>query len=60
MNDESIMPFGRYKGQKLANVPASYLLWCYDQEWCRGHLKVYIEDNKEVLHREVKQQTKNN
>lgn len=26
MTDESIMPIGKYKGEKLANIPAHYLL----------------------------------
>lgn len=25
--DSTPMPFGKYDGKKLANVPASYLLW---------------------------------
>ncbi len=53
MTDESLMPFGKFKGEKIANVPASYLLWCYDQEWCRGEIKKYIEENKEVLIKET-------
>ena len=32
MNDESLMPFGKYRGAKLADVPASYLLWLWDKE----------------------------
>ncbi|MFP4461623.1 MAG: putative quorum-sensing-regulated virulence factor, partial [Thermotogota bacterium] len=24
------MPFGKYSGWKMANVPASYLKWCWD------------------------------
>lgn len=53
MTDQSIMPFGKYKGEKLANVPARYLLWCYDQSWCRGELRKYIEENREVLLSEI-------
>jgi hypothetical protein len=29
-NDDSLMPLGRYRGRKLADVPADYLLW-YDR-----------------------------
>lgn len=43
------MPFGKYKGQKMANVPAQYLMFIYDQDWCRGKVKQYIDDNLEVL-----------
>lgn len=24
---------GKYTGKKMTDVPASYLLWLYDQEW---------------------------
>lgn len=54
MKDTDLMPFGKYKGEKLANVPASYLLWCYEHPWCRGELKKYIEENKQVLIKEAK------
>lgn len=59
MNDESIMPFGKHKGEKLANVPAKYLLWLYDTGCNSGtsheELKAYIEDNMDVLKQEVKE-----
>jgi uncharacterized protein (DUF3820 family) len=54
MDDNSIMPFGKYKGQKLANIPGDYLLWLYKENKCFGQLKEYIEENKEVLNKEVK------
>lgn len=54
-NDNTLMPFGKYKGQKLANVPSEYLLYIYDQEWLNeGALKTYIKENKLTLEREVK------
>jgi|GEM_PF-2476655 uncharacterized protein (DUF3820 family) len=31
MNDNSIMPFGKYKGNSMANVPDSYLVWIWGQ-----------------------------
>lgn len=54
MTDESIMPFGKYKGVKLIDVPASYLVWCNDQDWCKGQLKAYITDNLEVIKMQLK------
>ena len=56
MTDDSIMPFGKHKGQKLANVPASYLLWLR-QAWEENppqrpdqlELMRYVDDNVEVL-----------
>jgi uncharacterized protein (DUF3820 family) len=64
LTDESIMPFGKHKGKEMANVPASYLLWIYD-EWTlpnprfgfvHQEVKTYIEENLDVLKKEVKSQ----
>ncbi len=62
LTDESTMPFGKYKGEKMANVPASYLIWIYD-EWTapsprfgfqNKEVKAYIEENLDVIQQEVK------
>ena len=55
LTDESFMPFGRYKGTKLANVPAEYLLWLHGNGISPQHqnLKDYIEDNMDVLKQEI-------
>jgi uncharacterized protein (DUF3820 family) len=55
MDDNSIMPFGKYKGIELANVPAKYLLWLYYEGNLSGQLKKYITDNLDVLKKEVEQ-----
>ncbi len=59
MNDDSIMPFGKHKGEKLANVPASYLLWLNNEMDEKPperreqiELKKYIESNLDVLRME--------
>lgn len=49
LTDDSIMWFGDYKGRKLVNVPASYLLYIYNNNKAFGKLKDYIEDNLQVL-----------
>jgi len=49
MDDNSLMPFGKFKGVKLANVPAWYLLWLYNENKCNGDLKEYIKENLDVL-----------
>ncbi len=54
MNDNSIMPFGKYHGEKMANVPASYLIWLYNENKCAGELRKYIFDNIEDLRNEAK------
>jgi len=58
MDDESLMPFGEFKNRKLVNVPASYLIFLYEEEKCDEELKEYIEDNLEILKREKKQEWK--
>ena len=53
--DKTLMPFGEHKGKALANVPASYLLWCLDEiKNLSPPLKVYIEENKDGLTKEAK------
>jgi len=51
MDDNSLMPFGKYKGQKMANVPASYLMWLYDSG-TKGSVRDYIIDNLDVIKKE--------
>lgn len=49
MDDNSIMPIGKYKGQKLANVPSEYLLWLLENGNTYGELKQYLVENKDVF-----------
>lgn len=48
------MPFGAFRGHKLANVPAWYLLKIKDEHYVFSNLKKYIEDNLKVLEAEKK------
>jgi len=52
LTDLDQMPWGKYKGEKMINVPAWYLLWLLENNKCSGDVKKYIEDNKEVLQKE--------
>jgi uncharacterized protein (DUF3820 family) len=53
-NDRTPMPFGKYKGTTLANVPAVYLLFIYDAGYTMPQgLKQYIIDNMTYLQREA-------
>lgn len=54
MNDESLMPWGKYKGKKMVEVPDEYLLWIYDMGKVRGDLLVYIYDNLKVIRSNIK------
>lgn len=62
LTDESLMPFGKFKGIRMEDVPGSYLLWLYD-EWTLPNprfgfvntdVKEYIEDNMDAIKMEVK------
>lgn len=56
MNDQDLITFGKYKGHKLEDVPASYLLWLWDNGiWAeKNHqLHSYISDNFHVLETEA-------
>jgi uncharacterized protein (DUF3820 family) len=34
LHDDSEMPFGKYRGQRLGEVPDHYWRWFLDQDWC--------------------------
>jgi uncharacterized protein (DUF3820 family) len=53
LTDQSIMSFGKYKGHKLANVPAEYLIFIYNEYDLLAPLKKYISDNLQGLKQEV-------
>lgn len=53
MKDTDLMPFGKYKGTQMINVPAQYLLWLYETIDA-GLVKDYIENNLDVLKQEIK------
>lgn len=59
LTDESPMPFGKYQGREMANVPADYLIWLYENNKCNRAVKDYIEDNLDVLQYEIKNNVKN-
>lgn len=61
LTDETIMPWGRHKGEKLEDVPAGYLLWLdsenrypKDRTDFTNGLLVYVEENREVLEKQSK------
>lgn len=58
LTDESLMPFGKYKGEKMANVPHGYLLYMYDSGKLFGAVKDYCEENINVLRFQKEQEDK--
>lgn len=53
LTDQSPMPFGKHRGAKMEDVPASYLCWLYGQPR-HGHCDVreYIRENLVALAKE--------
>lgn len=55
LNDGSIMPWGKYKGHLMENVPANYLIWLYENDKCDKRVKDYIIENLDFLKMEIKE-----
>jgi len=58
LTDDSLMPTGKYKGDKMETVQAWYLLWLYDQNMCPQNVKDYIDDNRQVLEKQNDDESK--
>lgn len=49
LKDDSPMPYGKYKGAAMVNVPADYLMWLWDNDKADKSVRAYIKDNWDVL-----------
>ncbi len=55
LTDQWCITWGKHEGEKLANIPASYLLWMHrTYSHMRPDLKEYIEENMADLEAEAK------
>lgn len=52
LNDLSPMPWGKYKGVPMQDVPASYLHWLWNGNCSDARVKAYIEKSKSALEAE--------
>lgn len=51
------MPFGKYKGTYIEDLPYSYLTWLLEQSWFEKQYKfLMIECNEEWLERRENQE----
>lgn len=55
LDDNSEMPFGKHKGVKMANVPADYLIFLYENNFAKGNVLTYIVSNLDVLKEQINQ-----
>jgi len=53
ITDESIMPYGKHQGEKMANVPADYLIFMFDAGYLNGSLAKYVKENMDALRKEM-------
>lgn len=53
LTDEDHMPFGKHKGQRMADVPASYLAWLKDQGCDHPGVRGYIENSWSAILTEI-------
>lgn len=51
LTDNDKMPFGKYKNQKMIDVPAHWLLW-FKENGSPGNVMDYIDDNLAALLKE--------
>jgi uncharacterized protein (DUF3820 family) len=58
LKDNSPMPYGKYSGTSMANIPASYLLWLYENKKCSDNVARYVIENIDVLKSEINKQNK--
>jgi hypothetical protein len=59
LKDTDIMPFGKHKGAQLKDVPASYLLWLYEQmrrDNFNVKLAYYIDEHTKQLNQEAEEE----
>lgn len=45
LDDNSIMPFGKYKGEKMIDIPDDYFIYLYKAGLQPGNVKDYIDSH---------------
>lgn len=53
LNDTSPMPYGKYKGRPMEDVPADYLVWLVDNLRASPEVEKYVKENLDVLQKEI-------
>lgn len=53
LTDNSKMPYGKHQGEKMANVPPEYLIWCFENNKCNPAVAFYVSENLDNLRKEV-------
>jgi hypothetical protein len=53
LTDKDAMPYGKWNGTPMANVPADYLLWMSDNNKLTPQVRAYVTDNWDGLCKEA-------
>lgn len=51
--DSTIMPYGKYQGKKMSDIPASYLIWLHNNGKCSPLVAAYIKENINALEKKI-------
>ena len=60
LKDDSLMPYGKHKGKKMKDIPASYLLWLFTSRNYNNEVKRYILNNMAAIESKAIQESKSN
>lgn len=52
--DETLMEWGKHRCKPYKLVPAKYFLWLYEKNVKDDTIRSYVEDNIDILKKEVK------
>jgi hypothetical protein len=57
--DTTRIGWGKHKGKQLKEIPASYLLWLFEQAWIKDYpgLHAYLKKNEDLLMQEKSEDT---
>lgn len=60
--DETILEWGKHKGEALKDIPHSYFLWLAEQPWLPQwpQLATYIDQNRSRFKAEAKDEDEDN
>jgi len=53
LEDDSLMPSGKWKNTKMKDVPDDYLLYIYENDMAGKRVSEYIEKNLEAIKKNV-------
>lgn len=55
LEDNNLCPSGKWKGTKMIDVPATYLMWLWDNATGSNQIRDYISRNLQVILHQAKQ-----